>query len=158
MVFDPEYYPISELFLNSDTLSSYSPKFEIVTFSMLHKLIKTFALSYNRPTAQMVSSIFRHRMRPVVEQTGKAHVVSTWRVDPHSLIFLLKGTLTYDRILPYNKELLEPQRDLLTYIMKQLYSKDLVIKNVRILDFRVCSIHGHTPTIRNQNGKKWRSA
>ena len=75
----------------------------------------------------MVSSIFRHRMRPVVEQTGKAHVVSTWRVDPHSLIFLLKGTLTYDRILPYNKELLEPQRDLLTYIMKQLYSKDLVI-------------------------------
>ena len=80
----------------------------------------------NRPTAQMVSSIFRHRMRPVVEQTGKAHVVSTWRVDPHSLIFLLKGTLTYDRILPYNKELLEPQRDLLTYIMKQLYSKDLV--------------------------------
>ena len=106
----------------------------------------------------MVSSIFRHRMRPVVEQTGKAHVVSTWRVDPHSLIFLLKGTLTYDRILPYNKELLEPQRDLLTYIMKQLYSKDLVIKNVRILDFRVYSIHGHTPTIRNQNGKKWRSA
>jgi hypothetical protein len=65
-------------------------------------------------------------MRPVVEQTGKAHVVSTWRVDPHSLIFLLKGTFTYDRILPYNKELLEPQRELLTYIMKQLYSKDLV--------------------------------
>jgi hypothetical protein len=34
--------------------------------------------------------------------------------------------VTYDRILPYNKELLEPQRDLLTYVMKQLYSKDLV--------------------------------
>jgi hypothetical protein len=34
--------------------------------------------------------------------------------------------VTYDRILPYNKELLEPQRELLTYIMKQLYSKDLV--------------------------------
>ena len=49
------------------------------------------------------------------------------RVDPHSFIFLLKGTLTYDRILPYNKELLEPQRDLLTYIMKQLYSKELVM-------------------------------
>jgi len=36
------------------------------------------------------------------------------RVDPHSFIFLLKGNLTYDRILPYNRELLEPQKDLVS--------------------------------------------
>ena len=35
-------------------------------------------------------------------------------------------TQTYDRILPYSKELVEPQRQLLQYILRQLSSKELV--------------------------------
>ena len=79
-----------------------------------------------RPTAQMVSSTLKHRMRPIVEQTGKAHQISSWKIDPSTLKFLLKNHITYDKILPYSKELVEPQRDLLIYILRQLSSKELV--------------------------------
>ena len=33
------------------------------------------------------------RLVPVVEQLGRAHVMSTWKLDPVSLKFFLKGTL-----------------------------------------------------------------
>ena len=65
-------------------------------------------------------------MRPVVEQNGKAHAISSWKMDPHSLKFLLKQTLTYEKVLPFSKSLCEPQTSLLRYILKQPYSKDLV--------------------------------
>ena len=74
----------------------------------------------------MVSSALKHRMRPIVEQTGKAHQTSPWKIEPSTLKFLLKGQITYDRILPYSKELVEPQQDLLIYILRQLSSKELV--------------------------------
>ena len=65
-------------------------------------------------------------MRPVVEQNGKAHAISSWKMDPHSLKFLLKQTLTYEKVLPFSKNLCKPQTSLLRYILKQPYSKDLV--------------------------------
>ena len=65
-------------------------------------------------------------MRPVVEQNGKAHAISSWKMDPHSLKFLLKQTLTYEKVLPFSKNLCKPQTNLLRYILKQPYSKDLV--------------------------------
>ena len=65
-------------------------------------------------------------MRPVVEQNGKAHAISSWKMDPHSLKFLLKQTLTYEKVLPFSKSLCKPQTSLLRYILKQPYSKDLV--------------------------------
>ena len=65
-------------------------------------------------------------MRPVVEQNGKAHAISSWKMDPHSLKFLLKQTLTYEKVLPFSTHLCEPQTALLRYILKQPYSKDLV--------------------------------
>ena len=70
--------------------------------------------------------IFSYRMRPVVEQNGKAHAISSWKMDPHSLKFLLKQTLTYEKVLPFSKSLCDPQTSLLRYILKQPYSKDLV--------------------------------
>ena len=79
-----------------------------------------------RPTAQMVSSTLKYKMRPIVEHTGKAHQISSWKVEPTTLKFLLKGNMTYDRILPYAKEIVEPQRELLMYILRQLSSKELV--------------------------------
>ena len=88
-------------------------------------LMSDFLNSF-RPTAQMVSSTLKHKMRPIVEQTGKAHQISSWKVEPLSLKFILKSNMTYDRILPYAKEIVQPQKELLTYILKQLYSKELV--------------------------------
>ena len=51
----------------------------------------------------------RHRMRPIVEPTGKAHAVSTWRLDPLSLKFFLRGTITYERTLPFGRDITMPQ-------------------------------------------------
>ncbi len=34
--------------------------------------------------------------------------------------------MTYERILPYAKEIVEPQRDLLRYVLRQPYSKEMV--------------------------------
>ncbi len=79
-----------------------------------------------KPTAQMVTSMLKHRMRPIVEQTGKPHHISSWKLDPQSLKFILKGNITYARILPYETTLVEPQRDLLAFIIRQLYCKDLI--------------------------------
>ena len=73
-----------------------------------------------------LNAVYLYRMRPVVEQTGKSHAVSSWKMDPHSLKFFLKQTLTYEKVLPFSKHLCESQKDLLKYILKQPYSKDLV--------------------------------
>ena len=70
--------------------------------------------------------LFFCRMRPVVEQNGKAHSISSWKMDPHSLKFFLKQNITYEKVLPFSKSLCEPQKALLRYILKQPHSKDLV--------------------------------
>ncbi len=101
-----------------------------------------------RPTAQMVSSTLKHKMRPIVEQTGKAHQTSSWKIDPSSLKFILKNNLTYDRILPYSKELVEPQKQLLMYILKQLSSKELVNSVMGVQKPRKDATSGMSPAIR----------
>ena len=40
-------------------------------------------------------------------------MVSTWKLDPGSLKFLLKSNMTHERILPYLKEVTDPQKELL---------------------------------------------
>ena len=74
----------------------------------------------------MVSSTLKHRMRPIAEQSGKAHQISSWKIDPTTLKFLLIRNITYDRILPYSKELVRPQKEMLIYLLRQLSSKELV--------------------------------
>ena len=48
-------------------------------------------------------------MRPIVEPTGKAHNVSTWRLDPLTLKFFLRGSITYERTLPFGRGITMPQ-------------------------------------------------
>ena len=48
-------------------------------------------------------------MRPIVEPTGKAHAVSTWRLDPINLKFFIRGSLTYERTLPFGRDITMPQ-------------------------------------------------
>lgn len=59
-------------------------------------------------------------MLPVVEYSGYADHLSPWKLDPTTLKFTLKA------ILPYDKELLEPQTELLRYVLEQPYSRDMV--------------------------------
>ena len=48
-------------------------------------------------------------------------MVSTWKLDSTSLKFFLKGTVTYERILPYSRDLTCPQPHLVRYLLSQPY-------------------------------------
>ncbi|KFM78816.1 Mediator of RNA polymerase II transcription subunit 23, partial [Stegodyphus mimosarum] len=93
------------------------------------KLISSFVDSF-RPTAQMVSvSVFmeiagddtaygKSKLLPVVGHS--ATLGNVWKLDPVTAKSPLRG------LLPYNKELLEPQTSLLRYVLEQPYSRDMV--------------------------------
>ena len=49
--------------------------------------------------------------------------MSAWKLDPNSLKFLLNN-MTYDRILPYAKDISGPQKDLLKHILRSVPTKD----------------------------------
>lgn len=97
----------------------------------ISKLITSFIDSF-RPTAQMVSvSVFteiaaddcsclvgKSKLLPVVGHS--ATLGNVWKLDPVTAKFSLRG------LLPYNKELLEPQTSLLRYVLEQPYSRDMV--------------------------------
>lgn len=86
----------------------------------LANLLSSFVESF-RPTAQMVSIIGHSKMLPVVEHSGYAdHLINSWKLDPATLKFSLKGNL------PYEKSLLEPQTGLLRWVLEQPYSRDMV--------------------------------
>ncbi|XP_075225803.1 mediator of RNA polymerase II transcription subunit 23-like [Lycorma delicatula] len=86
----------------------------------LANLLSSFVESF-RPTAQMVSIIGHSKMLPVVEHSGYAnHLINSWKLDPTTLKFSLKGNL------PYEKSLLEPQTGLLRWVLEQPYSRDMV--------------------------------
>jgi len=73
-------------------------------------------------------------MRPIVEVSGRANNVSTWRLEASSLKFLLKGNTIYERILPYSREIVAPQKELLKYILRYILRKirkiTLLVKDV----------------------------
>lgn len=81
------------------------------------KLLSSFIDSF-QPTAQMVSVIGRSKLLPVVGHSGT--MGNVWKLDPATAKFSLRG------LLPYNKELLEPQTALLRYVLEQPYSRDMV--------------------------------
>ncbi len=123
-IFDRNAALLPGYFIVNEILKSYpeNPSWPHPSFvPLVSKFLNSF-----RPTAQMVSSLYRHRMRPIVEGTGKAHAVSVWKLDPNSLKFLLKGSMTYERILPYGRDIVEPQKELLRYVLKQPYSKEMI--------------------------------
>ena len=91
----------------------------VLYFQKLANLLSSYVESF-RPCAQMVSIIGHSKMLPVVEHSGYADHLSPWKLDPATLKFNLKG------ILPFDKELLEPQTELLRYVLEQPYSRDMV--------------------------------
>ncbi|CAG2102015.1 unnamed protein product [Medioppia subpectinata] len=81
------------------------------------KLITSFVDSF-RPTAQMVSTAGRSKLLPIVGHSSTLNNI--WKLDPLTAKFQLRG------LLPYNKELLEPQTGLLRYVLEQPCSRDMV--------------------------------
>ncbi|RWS25306.1 mediator of RNA polymerase II transcription subunit 23-like protein [Leptotrombidium deliense] len=81
------------------------------------KLLSSFVDSF-KPTAQMVSIAGRSKLLPIVNYSST--IGNAWKLDPLSAKFQTRC------LLPYNKELMEPQTYLLRYVLEQPYSKDMV--------------------------------
>jgi len=108
----PAYFIVNEILKNYPENRNY-PHWSVSL--LMADLVDSF-----KPVAQMVTIIGRSRMLPVVEHSGHAsYSIMSWKLDPITLRFLLKGNL------PYDKELLKPQDRLLRYILEQPYSRDM---------------------------------
>jgi mediator of RNA polymerase II transcription subunit 23 len=66
----------------------------------------------------MVSIAGRSKLLPVVGYSSTLNNI--WKLDPQTAKFMLRG------LLPYNKELLEPQTGLLRYVLEQPCSRDMI--------------------------------
>lgn len=72
-----------------------------------------------RPTAQLFSIVNRPDLLPVVGCSA-CHGNPSWRLDPISAKFQLKG------LLPYKDKLKEPQFGQIRYLLEQPYSRDMI--------------------------------
>uniref|UniRef100_A0A4W3IBS6 Mediator of RNA polymerase II transcription subunit 23 n=1 Tax=Callorhinchus milii TaxID=7868 RepID=A0A4W3IBS6_CALMI len=84
---------------------------------LLGNLISDFVDSF-RPTARINSICGRCSLLPVVNNSGA--ICNSWKLDPTTLRFPLRG------LLPYDKDLFDPQTALLRYVLEQPYSRDMV--------------------------------
>uniref|UniRef100_A0A3B3WQX8 Mediator of RNA polymerase II transcription subunit 23 n=1 Tax=Poecilia mexicana TaxID=48701 RepID=A0A3B3WQX8_9TELE len=84
---------------------------------LLGSLISDFVDSF-RPTARINSICGRCSLLPVVNNSGA--ICNSWKLDPTTLRFPLRG------MLPYDKDLFEPQTGLLRYVLEQPYSREMV--------------------------------
>ncbi|TKC43539.1 hypothetical protein EI555_021101, partial [Monodon monoceros] len=84
---------------------------------LLGNLVSDFVDTF-RPTARINSICGRCSLLPVVNNSGA--ICNSWKLDPATLRFPLKG------LLPYDKDLFEPQTALLRYVLEQPYSRDMV--------------------------------
>lgn len=78
-----------------------------------------------RPTAQVFSIVNRPDLLPVVGySTCQAN--ASWRLDPISAKFQLKG------LLPYKEKLKEPQVGQIRYLLEQSYSRDMLCNTLSL--------------------------
>lgn len=108
-IFDRNACLLPAYFIVNEILKAYPEPKRFPHWSVSN-LLSEFVDSF-RPTAQIVQLIGRSNMLPVVEHWGHAHhLVHSWKLDPATLRFGLKGTL------PYDKDLLQPQEKLLRQV------------------------------------------
>lgn len=105
----PAYLGLDEL---QKKISQSGPPWKFA--ELFYQFIETF-----RPTAQIFSIINRTELLPVVGYSNPL-TNSSWRLDPLSAKFQLKG------LLPYRDKLKEPQANQVRYLLEQPYSKEMI--------------------------------
>lgn len=109
---------------NNCLLPAYFVANEIQKSAPLHWKIAALTNGFVedfRKIAQMVTIIGHTQMRPIVEHFGYTEsLINPWRLDSTTLKFTFRG------ILPYDADLLQPQTQLLRYVLEMTYSKDMV--------------------------------
>jgi len=117
-IFDRNTCLLPAYFIVNEILKNYPEKRQFPHWK-LSQLLSDFVDGF-QPIAQMVTVIGRSRMLPVVEHSHSGHSLLSWKLDPLTLRFVVKGNL------PYDKELMIPQDRLLRFILEQPYSRDMV--------------------------------
>lgn len=86
----------------------------------ISRLLTDFVENFQR-VAQLLSIVNRTKLRPIVEHSGHSGwSITSWKLDVATLKFGLKGAL------PYASDLLSPQPALLSHVLRQPYSKEMV--------------------------------
>ncbi|KAG2467837.1 MED23 polymerase, partial [Polypterus senegalus] len=67
---------------------------------------------------KIIDNSVKCSLLPVVNNSGA--ICNSWKLDPTTLRFPLRG------LLPFDKDLFEPQTGLLRYVLEQPYSRDMV--------------------------------
>ncbi|KAK4327235.1 hypothetical protein Pmani_002291 [Petrolisthes manimaculis] len=125
LIFDLNASLLPGYFIVNELLKLY-PEYKHWPHWKLASLLTDFVDKFRR-AAQMLSIVARPKLRPIVEHTGhNSPSINSWKLDPLTLKFQLKGAL------PYSLELLEPQPALLRYILKQPYSREMVCTVIEI--------------------------
>ncbi|XP_043923926.1 mediator of RNA polymerase II transcription subunit 23 [Protopterus annectens] len=114
-----ENFPRSQDCYSSDLKGEHCSAVHELTVitDLLGSLISDFVDTF-RPTARINSICGRCSLLPVVNNSGA--ICNSWKLDPSTLRFPLKG------LLPYDKDLFEPQTVLLRYVLEQPYSREMV--------------------------------
>uniref|UniRef100_A0A3Q3JPP4 Mediator of RNA polymerase II transcription subunit 23 n=1 Tax=Monopterus albus TaxID=43700 RepID=A0A3Q3JPP4_MONAL len=117
----PQLLAAREVLVFCFTLMTFMSSFSVRTLTLicllLGSLISDFVDSF-RPTARINSICGRCSLLPVVNNSGA--ICNSWKLDPTTLRFPLRG------LLPFDKDLFEPQTFLLRYVLEQPYSRDMV--------------------------------
>lgn len=88
-------------------------------FQKISNMMKEFKEGF-KSLVQMLSIIGLTKMLPVVEHSGNTeNLINAWRLESDTLKLHLKG------YLPYDDEFLNPQTQLVHYVLEQPYSKDM---------------------------------
>lgn len=111
-------------------LPAYFVANEILKSSQTHWKIKRLITDFIedfRKTAQMVSIIGRNHLLPIIEPSSYVdHMTNSWKLDHDTLNFNFKG------ILPYEPELLKPQKHLFRYVIEQPYSREMILSMLNL--------------------------
>ncbi|KAJ8033690.1 Mediator of RNA polymerase II transcription subunit 23 [Holothuria leucospilota] len=107
----PAYFAVTEIQMifpdNSPEASHW------IVGEMLGAYVESF-----RAVARMALITGRPHLLPVIGHSNTSG--NAWKLDQHTLTFALKGNL------PFDKDQLRPQYDLIRYALKQPYSRDMV--------------------------------
>lgn len=118
LVFDRNASVLPAYLVLDEIQKKMYPKGQLRHHWKFAKLFSSFVDSFH-PTAQIVTIAGRCKLVPVVGYSST--LGNAWKLDPMTAKFQLRG------LLPYNKELLQPQMALLRHVLEQPYSRDMVL-------------------------------
>ena len=140
LICDPEATLLPGYFIVNELLK-LSPDYQNWPHWILSELLTNFVEKF-KICAQILTVINRPYILPIVDNSSHNGLsIKSYKLDCNTLKFVLKGTL------PYPSEVMNPQPELLAHVMRQLYSKDMVLNMLDIKKQRCPALEEQFVTI-----------